>query len=121
MEQNDIYREELLEHYRHPQNFGTLKKPTLSAAASNPICGDQLTLEVSVNSKGIVTDVAFNATGCLLSIASASKFTEWMRGKSLKQLKNTKEEKVLELLEAPITAARRHCALLVYSALKKVL
>lgn len=116
---HDIYREEILEHYRHPMNFGTLKKPSHSAWAANPLCGDHLTLQLRVDAKGVIKDVAFEATGCALSIASASLFSEWMKGKNIKRVQKSGESQILKLIEAPIGPARLHCVLLSFTALQR--
>lgn len=121
MDKNDIYREEILEHYRHPLNFGTLKKPTHSASSANPLCGDRMSLQLRVDSKGVVREVAFEGSGCALSIASASLFTEWMRGKNFQRLKKVGESQIQKLIKAPISPARLYCALLPYTALKKLI
>lgn len=120
MDEQDIYREEILEHYRHPMNFGSLKKASRSASVSNPLCGDRISLQVRVDSKGVVREVAFEGSGCALSIASASLFTEWMRGKNLERLKKTGESQIQKLIKAPISPARLYCALFPYTALRKM-
>ena len=116
----DIYREEILEHYRHPQNFGAVKKKTHSVSASNPLCGDNITIELRVQA-GKVNDVGFTGSGCALSTASASLFTEWLRGKDLAQLKKVKDAKLFKLIEVPITPVRHQCVLLPLHALKRSL
>ena len=120
MDENDIYREEILEHYRHPLNFGALKKSTHSASAANPLCGDHISLQIRVDSNSIVREVAFDGSGCALSIASASLFTEWMRGKTLRQLQKVRPSQPQKLIKAPISPARLYCALLPYTALRKI-
>ena len=120
MDEQDIYREEILEHYRHPMNFGSLKKASRSASVSNPLCGDRISLQVRVDSKGVVREVAFEGSGCALSIASASLFTEWMRGKTIQQLQKVRPSWLQRLIKAPISPARLYCALLPYTALKKL-
>ena len=120
-DERDIYREEILEQYRNPRNFGTLKKPSHSASAFNALCGDSTTLHLRVDAKDIVEDVAFEGSGCALSIASASLFTEWMKGKNIKLVQKTGELQIQKLIKAPITPARLHCVLLPYAALQKAL
>ena len=115
-----IYQEEVLEHYRHPQNFGVLKNPTHTGAAENPLCGDSITLELRVKS-GKVADIGFTGSGCALSTASASLFTEWMRDKSVEQLKKVKDKQLFKLIKVPITPARHQCVLLPLTALKRIL
>lgn len=115
----DIYREEILEHYRHPQNFGALAKPTHTGAAVNPLCGDGIVLELRIKGKR-VADAGFSGSGCALSTASASLFTEWLRGKTIGQLTGAKEELLFRLLKAPVTPMRRECVLLPLTALRKI-
>lgn len=119
-DERDIYREEILENYRHPMNFGTLKKPTHSASSTNPLCGDRMSLQLRVDSKGIVREAAFDGSGCALSIASASLFTEWMKDKTLRQLQKVRPSQPQNLIKAPISPARLYCALLPYTALRKM-
>ena len=116
----DIYREEILEHYRHPMNFGALKNPSLEAGAVNPLCGDSISLQLRVDSKGTVQDVRFNGSGCALSIASASLFTEWLKGRTFRQLQKVRPSQLQKLIKAPISPARLYCALLPYTALRKI-
>ncbi len=114
-----MYREEILEQYRHPMNFGTLKKPNHEAVAANPLCGDRMSLQLRVDTEGIIKDVAFEGSGCALSIASASLFTEWMKGKSAKHVRKVGEAQIQKLIKAPIGPARLHCVLLPYTALQR--
>src|SRR3989338_7020431 len=121
MNENDIYREEILEHYRHPQNFGTMKNPTYEAEAIHPLCGDNILLQLKVNPKGIVTQVRFSGSGCAISTASSSIFTEWMLEKTVKKLKSTSPEQIQKLMRAKIGPARLPCVLLSHVALQKML
>lgn len=118
--QEDLYREEILEHYRHPQNFGPIAAPTHTGSANNPLCGDSVVLELKIKGKK-VADVGFTGSGCALSTASASLFTECLRGKSIAQLKNVEEKKLLQLIEIPITPIRQQCVFLPFRALKRAI
>ena len=119
MNDRDIYREEILEHYRHPQNFGSIHKPTHTGAAENPLCGDSIVVEWRVKGNK-VNGVGFTGAGCALSTASASLFTEWLRGKTLKQLQHVQPSQLFRLIEVPITPVRHQCVLLPFTALRKV-
>ncbi|MDO8552321.1 MAG: iron-sulfur cluster assembly scaffold protein [bacterium] len=119
MDNNDIYREEIMEHYRNPQNFGVMKNPTYEAEAVNPLCGDKIRLQLKVNKKGVVEKVRFSGSGCALSVASSSQFTEWMVGKTVKKLKSTGPDQIQELMRAKIGPARLPCMLLSLYALQK--
>ena len=116
----DIYQEEILEHYRHPRNFGAIKKPTYSSSAENPLCGDSIVLELRIK-RNKVDDVGFTGSGCALSTASASLFTEWMRGKTLAQLRKAKPSQLFHLIEIPITPVRHKCVLLPLKSLQRAL
>jgi len=120
MDQNDIYREEILEHYKHPRNFGVMKNPTFESEAKNPLCGDSIRLQLKVNKKGIVEEVRFSGSGCALSIASSSMFTEWMVGQSVKALKKIGPKQIQKLMSAEIGPARLPCMLLSHVALQKM-
>ena len=118
---NQLYRQEILEHYRNPQNFGKLKKPTIEAKKVNELCGDEITLQIKLDEKMRVSNVKFSGSGCALSIASASLFTESIKGKTPTQLKKIRPAQVVKALGATIGAVRRKCVLLPLEALKKIL
>ena len=120
MDNRDIYREEILEHYRHPRNFGAIKNPTHTGSAENLLCGDSIVLELRIK-RNKVDDTGFTGSGCAISIASASLFTEWIRGKTLKRLRNVKETQLFQLIEVPITPVRHQCVLLPHTALRRAL
>jgi nitrogen fixation NifU-like protein len=77
----DLYQEVILDHTKHPRNFGALEHPTHRATGSNPLCGDQLILTLDVES-GRVRDARFAGKGCAISTASASLLTEAVKGKT---------------------------------------
>jgi nitrogen fixation NifU-like protein len=108
---NEIYREHILDHYANPRNEGTLAEADIVADADNPSCGDQVRIALALDDAGRVAQVAFEGRGCIVSMASASIFTEYIRGKSLEELEQITEEEVLETLDAPV-GPRRRCALL---------
>ena len=77
----DLYQEVILDHTKHPRNFGTLEHATHRAQGRNPLCGDQLALFVEVVD-GRVRDLRFAGKGCAISTASASLLTEALKGKT---------------------------------------
>lgn len=79
---DDLYREILLDHYRAPRNHGGIDAPTCAADGSNPLCGDQVRVEVSVADDRIV-DISFSGRGCSISQASTSMMTEYVKGRSV--------------------------------------
>jgi len=118
---SQLYRQEILEHYRNPQNFGKLKKSDLKAHKVNELCGDEIALQLRLDSKNKIADVKFTGSGCALSVASASLFTESIKGMSLDRLKKIKPEQVLKALKVPVSTARSKCVLLPYDAIQKIL
>lgn len=79
---DDLYKEILLDHYRNPRNKGTLEGFTCAADGSNPLCGDEIRLEVELEDDSIAT-LRFSGTGCSISQASASMMTEYVLGKTV--------------------------------------
>jgi len=77
----ELYREVILDHYRNPRNKGHLDSPDASAQGVNPLCGDDITLDLALDD-GVVTDVAVSGQGCSISQSSASMMTEAIKGKS---------------------------------------
>jgi nitrogen fixation NifU-like protein len=69
---DDLYREEILEHYKRPHNWGPMEDPDLQFSDNNPLCGDELTVMLRVNGDGAVEDVRFEGHGCAISQAAAS-------------------------------------------------
>jgi len=109
---DDLYRDEILEHYRQPHNFGTLDHPDAVHEGSNPLCGDRITMMLALSDEGMVTDVAFSGRGCAISQASASLLTDEIRGHSVADIEALRNQDVLDLLGIDISPARLKCALL---------
>jgi nitrogen fixation NifU-like protein len=78
---DDLYQETILDHNRHPRNFGKLEGCDFSAEGRNPLCGDQLVIYVKVEDD-VVEDIRFEGSGCAISKASASLMTESLKGKT---------------------------------------
>ena len=81
MELNDLYRDVILDHNRHPRNFGVLEPADASAEGFNPMCGDRLTVRLKMSGDKIA-DIRFEGQGCAISTASASLMTEAVKGKT---------------------------------------
>src|SRR5436190_4049918 len=113
-----LYREQILEHYKHPHNFGHLENPDLEFEDVNPLCGDELKVELKVDDDRRITDVAFSGQGCAISQASASMVSDEVKGMSVDELLKLDKQFVLELLGIDISATRMKCALLSLKVLK---
>lgn len=118
---DDLYRDEILEHYRNPHNFGTLPSPDAVHEGHNPLCGDRITLMLAIDAGGAIEDVAFSGRGCAISQASASLLTDRLRGLSLQDAEALTNQDVLDLLGIDISPARLKCALLSIDTLKRAL
>ncbi|CAN5801390.1 iron-sulfur cluster assembly scaffold protein [soil metagenome] len=115
---DDLYRDEILEHYRNPHNFGTLDEPTAVKEGANPLCGDRITLMLGIDDQGTVQDVAFTGRGCAISQASASMLTDEIKGKTLSEVAQLGRQNVLDNLNIEISPARMKCAMLSLETLK---
>lgn len=118
---DDLYRDEILEHYRHPHNFGTLPEPDAVHEGSNPLCGDRITLFLGIGDGGTIDQVAFTGRGCAISQASASMLTDEIKGKPLSDLARLGKDDVLDSLGIDISPARLKCALLSLDTLRRAL
>ncbi|MBI5388890.1 iron-sulfur cluster assembly scaffold protein [Candidatus Woesearchaeota archaeon] len=115
-ETDAMYREFILELYREPHNFGTLAQPTHEYHAFNPLCGDDITLQIDVKGQK-VKDVRFEGSGCALCIASASLLTDHIKGKTLAEVRGITSKETIGFLGIPIGAVRMKCALLPLEAI----
>ena len=113
-----LYREQILEHYKHPHNFGHLDGPDLEFDDTNPLCGDELKVELKVDDERRVTDVAFSGQGCAISQAAASLVSDEIKGMSVDDLLKLDKGFILELLGIDISATRMKCALLSLKVIK---
>jgi nitrogen fixation NifU-like protein len=109
---DDLYREQILEHYKRPQNFGAVEDPDLEFEDNNPFCGDEQHMTFRLDEDGKVTEVKFEGKGCAISTAATSMLTDELVGLTRDELITLPQEKVLELLGIEISATRMKCALL---------
>lgn len=115
----DLYSEQILEHYKHPQHEGVLEAPDFEAEDSNPLCGDKIKFAMKQDAAGKITHVAFTSSGCAISKASASMLTEQVLGKESKALRHMTPEQMLDILGIVLTPARVKCALLAQAVMRK--
>jgi nitrogen fixation protein NifU and related proteins len=114
---DDLYREIIIERYKSPQYRGELDPHDISFEDENPLCGDQIRIDLRVDS-GKVTEAAFSGHGCAISQASADLLLESVIGKSLEEVKQLTKEDVLDLLGIELGPVRLKCALLSLKVLK---
>ena len=115
---DDLYREQILEHYKRPHNWGEMDDPDLEFEDSNPLCGDELRVMLRVGEDGTVQDVRFSGHGCAISQASASMASDEVKGMKVDDLLRLDRSFVLDLLGIDISATRMKCALLSLKVLK---
>jgi nitrogen fixation NifU-like protein len=116
----DIYAENILEHYKNPQNKGVIKDADIIQTGANPLCGDHLALYIN-HDKTKITDVKFEGKGCAISQASASILTDELKGMTLKDAAQISKDDVLEMLGVELGPARLKCGLLIWDTLREAL
>jgi nitrogen fixation NifU-like protein len=114
---DDFYRDYILDHYRNPHNFGHLEDFDADAEDLNPLCGDQIRMELKLD-EGIVRDVRFSGKGCAISQAAASMLTERVKGMKLSDIAKLSKDVVLEDVGIGISPTRMKCAMLGLRVLK---
>jgi nitrogen fixation NifU-like protein len=107
----DLYREHILDHYGNPRNQGRLDNPDITCEWDNPVCGDVAKLDLRLKD-GRVSEARFDGSGCVISMASASMFTEKVLGMTVEELKGLQEEDIFKMLGITLGPARANCGLL---------
>ncbi|HTA55627.1 MAG TPA: SUF system NifU family Fe-S cluster assembly protein [Candidatus Acidoferrales bacterium] len=114
---DDFYRDYILDHYRNPRNFGSLERVDVEAEDLNPLCGDQIRMQLRLDD-GVVSEVRFSGKGCAISQASASMLTERVKGMKLTDVAKLSKDVVLEDVGIGISPTRMKCAMLGLRVLK---
>jgi len=110
-----LYSNVLLDHFRHPRNYGSLEAPDVSYEAFNPLCGDRIRIEVKLD-YDIVSEARFKGDGCAISMAAASLLTELIVGREIGEL--ISDEQLIAALQSDIQPTRIQCAILPLTALR---
>lgn len=93
----DLYQQVIIDHSKHPRNFGPMEKVNRRANGHNPLCGDKVTVYVLTDGD-VVKDIHFDGSGCAISTASASMMTEFAKGKTVAEV-----EKIFRNFQALVT------------------
>lgn len=115
---DDLYRELIIERYKNPQFRGTLEPHDISYEDENPLCGDQIRIDLRVDENDYIQEARFDGHGCAISQASADLLLESIQGKSLEEVRGLSKDDVLDLLGIELGAVRLKCALLSLKVLK---
>lgn len=119
---DDLYRDQLLDHYENPRHHDVLAKVDGLFEDSNPICGDRVRIEVQLSAdQNLLADAAFSGDGCIISQATASLLLDDSVGKLVDSINDLEPQYVLKLIGVPLTAQRVKCALLSFKVLKGAL
>jgi len=110
---SDMYRQQILDHYKNPRNYGELEDPTFSHRGHNPSCGDELEFDVKLaEDEETIESVAFHGDGCAISQAAASLLGETLPGMTLEEVQELDRDDAIELLGGDISPMRIKCAVL---------
>ena len=112
-----LYSNVLLDHFRHPRNYGSIETPDVSHEEFNPLCGDRIRIELKLN-QSTITEARFKGDGCAISTAAASLLTELLMGISVNAAASLSDEQLIAALESDIQPTRRQCALLPLEAVR---
>ena len=118
--QNPLYKQLIIDHYKNPKNFGNVGKLKLHNKVENASCGDVINVGMEIDDSGVVKSVAFDGSGCAISIASTSIFLDSLKGKTLSDIKKIKSGDVLKMVGMEASSGRVKCALLSYEGIKEI-
>jgi len=113
----ELYRENILDHYKNPRNKGKLSN-AVEQKEINPLCGDEITIYLTIGSDKI-NKIKFEGHGCAVSQASISMLTEKVQGMPIEEAKKLTADDIIEMLGIPISHTRMKCALLSLKTLQK--
>ncbi len=116
---NEMYMEEILEHYKHPLNKGKIAQPDIHYHDANPLCGDELDIFIKLDKDKKIIDIKTEAKGCAISQAATSMVSEELKGKTVEEVRKLNKEFVFNLLHIPLSIMRVKCALLSLTTIKK--
>lgn len=113
----ELYKQELLDHYRFPRHKGKLIRPDISSGHHNPSCGDHVCFEAKI-ADGTIVEIAFDGGGCVISQAAASILAVFVLGKSIEFVQGLQTHDMRALINMELGPTRLKCALLSLQALQ---
>ena len=119
---DQLYRENILDHYKNPRNYGAIQDADAEAEGMNPLCGDEVSITIAFADDGdTIEDVKFSGRGCAISQAATSMLTELVKGRSASEVAGLPREDLLDEIGVPLTPVRLKCAILGLSTLRLAL
>ncbi len=115
---DELYRDQILEHYKRPHNFGRIDEFDLDYEDTNPLCGDEQHVYIRLDESDRVSEVSFEGQGCAISTAATSLLSDELLGLSREELLHIPKQEVLDLLGIEISATRMKCAMLGLKVIK---
>ncbi|QSG07671.1 Fe-S cluster assembly sulfur transfer protein SufU [Halapricum desulfuricans] len=110
---SDMYRQQILDHYKNPRNYGEIEDATFTHVGENPMCGDTIEMDVVLDDdEDTIEAVAFRGDGCAISQASASMLSERLPGTSIEELREMDRDDIIDMLGVEISPMRVKCAVL---------
>ncbi|MEF8814579.1 MAG: SUF system NifU family Fe-S cluster assembly protein [Halovenus sp.] len=110
---SDMYRQQILDHYKNPRNYGEIEDATFTHVGENPMCGDTIEMDVVLDDdEDTIEAVAFRGDGCAISQASASMLSERLPGASIEELQEMDRDDIIDMLGVDISPMRVKCAVL---------
>ncbi|MFP8957848.1 iron-sulfur cluster assembly scaffold protein [Natrialbaceae archaeon A-CW3] len=112
---SDMYRQQILDHYKSPRNYGQLEDPTFTHVGENPMCGDEIRMDVRLADDGddeVIERVAFSGDGCAISQAAASMLSTELPGTTIDELLEMDRDDIVDMLGVEISPMRIKCAVL---------
>jgi nitrogen fixation NifU-like protein len=119
---DDLYREVIIDHYKHPHNYGLLDPHDAHAEGQNPLCGDEVTVSIRFAEDGeTIDEIGFEGRGCAISQAATSMLTDLVKGRTATEVASLPKEEILEEVGIPLTPVRMKCAILGLGVVKVAL
>jgi len=110
---SDMYRQQILDHYKNPRNYGEIEDPTFTHVGENPMCGDTLEMDVVLDdAEETIESVAFRGDGCAISQAAASMLSTELAGMPIEELQAMDRDDIIDMLGVDISPMRVKCAVL---------
>jgi nitrogen fixation NifU-like protein len=107
-----MYRQQILDHYKNPRNYGELEDPDIEHVGENPMCGDTIKMFVQLDDDETIERVRFVGDGCAISQASASMLSGELQGHSLESVRGMDRDDIIDMLGVELSPMRIKCAVL---------